>query len=226
VSPAASDGAGAASPEDQPTGVHATDDQAGDESKGERTRRRLLEIAVAQFGSKGYRTTSVTEITRQAGLTQAASYAYFDSKADLFRAAVNHDVVSLITAATEAVEETPVRDLLPSVLALLASKLDEHPLATRLLGGQEPDAIGELRDLPALVDVRGLLAQRLIEAQHAGEVRGDVDPERLAAGLVTVLLALLMSMTIGRGGGDAADPQPEIIAGILELFSALVRPPS
>jgi hypothetical protein len=139
---------------------------------------------------------------------------------------VNTDVVDLVSSATDSVQETPVRDLLPSVLVFLAAKLDEHPLAMRVLGGQEPDAMAQLRDLPALVEVRGLLAQRLAAAQETGEIRADVDAGRLATGLQVVLLALLTSMTISRGADAAsAAPEPEVIAGIMEVFGALVSPP-
>ena len=204
------------------------DDLEERETKGERTRRRLLELAIEQFGRKGLRATSVTEITREAGLTQAASYAYFENKAELFREAVNTDVVDLIASATAPLADTPVRELLPSILVFLAAKLDEHPLAVRVLGGQEPEAMAQLRDLPALTDVRGLLATRLRAAQETGEIRADVDVVKLAAGIQVVILALLTTMTIGRGdaGDGADDTPPDVIAGIVEVFDALLRPPA
>lgn len=197
------------------------------ETKGERTRRRLLELAVEHFGRNGFRATSVTEITRGAGLTQAASYAYFQSKSDLFRAAVDTDVADLVSSLQGPLQETPIRELLPSMLVLLAGKLDDHPLAVRVLAGQEPDVVAELRSLPALVQVRSQLADRLSIAQLAGDVRDDVDAERLATGLQVVLVALLTSMTIARGTPEASpDPLPEadVIAGVLEVFDALLRP--
>ena len=40
--------------------------------KGERTRRRLLDIAVQRFAADGFRRTSVSDIAREAGLTPAA----------------------------------------------------------------------------------------------------------------------------------------------------------
>jgi len=203
------------------------DDLEERETKGERTRRRLLELAIEQFGRKGLRATSVTEITREAGLTQAASYAYFENKAELFREAVNTDVVDLIASATAPLAETPVRELLPSILVLLAAKLDEHPLAVRVLGGREPEAMAQLRDLPALTDVRSMLATRLRAAQETGEIRADVDVVKLAAGIQVVILALLTTMTIGRGnaGDGADDTPPDVITGIIEVFDALLRPP-
>ena len=72
---------------------------AGLATKGERTRLRLLELAIERFGERGYRATSVSEIARAAGLTQAAAYAYFPSKEALFDAAVDADAAPLVEEA-------------------------------------------------------------------------------------------------------------------------------
>ena len=48
-------------------------------------------------------------ITREAGLTQAASYAYFPNKEALFREAVNADAAALIQYARERTDDTPIR---------------------------------------------------------------------------------------------------------------------
>jgi AcrR family transcriptional regulator len=212
-------------------GADGPDDET--ETKGERTRRRILELAIEHFGRKGMRATSVTEITRAVGLTQAASYAYFDSKVELFRAAVDADVESLIGSVMEPLEQTPIDQLLPSVLVFFASKLDEHPLAVRVLRGQEPDAAASLADLPALLEVRRQLARRLHEAQTAGEIRSDVDVEALAVGLQVVLLALLTSLVMGGGAGGpegtgsgAALPPDDVVLGVLTVFDAVLRPPA
>jgi len=43
-------------------------------SKGDRTRQRLLEIAVKRFAADGYRRTSVSDIARDAGLTTGGTH--------------------------------------------------------------------------------------------------------------------------------------------------------
>ena len=96
---------------DLATIVDVRDDEPA-ETKGERTRRRILEMAVDCFGRRGYRATSVSEIARAANLTQAASYAYFDNKEALFREAVDTDVSNLIDEISALVADVPARDLL------------------------------------------------------------------------------------------------------------------
>src|SRR6478672_2700773 len=104
-------------------------------TKGDRTRRRLLELAVQRFAHDGYRRTSVSDIARDAQLTPAAVYAYFTNKEALFEAAVDLDAGALIDRVRVAIEGTPVRDREAVILAELADHVTEHPLAARVLSG-------------------------------------------------------------------------------------------
>lgn len=49
-------------------------------SKGERTRRRLFEVATRRFQDEGYEAASLRKIAAEAGVTPALLYRYFDSK--------------------------------------------------------------------------------------------------------------------------------------------------
>jgi AcrR family transcriptional regulator len=51
-------------------------------------RQEILAAALRVFAAKGYAAATNSEIAREAGVTAAALYYYFPSKADLFRAAV------------------------------------------------------------------------------------------------------------------------------------------
>src|SRR2546430_1543949 len=100
--------------------------------KGERTRRRLLDIAVQRFAADGFRRTSVSDIAREAGLTPAAAYAYFAGKEGLFQAAVDADAGALIEAARSAAAEgASAREQLFLFVVELRERVDDHPLARR-----------------------------------------------------------------------------------------------
>jgi AcrR family transcriptional regulator len=107
------------------------------ETKGERTRRRLLALAVERFGDRGYRATSVSEVARAAGLTQAAVYAYFDGKEALFDAAVDADAELLVAEVRDRLADVDARLLLPSFLVAALTAVDAHPLIRRVLDGDE-----------------------------------------------------------------------------------------
>jgi AcrR family transcriptional regulator len=190
------------------------------ETKGERTRRRLLEIAIERFGERGYRATSVSEIARAAGLTQAAAYAYFPSKEALFDAAVDADASALVAEAEARVEGTPARQLVPMLLVMFLGGLNRHPLVRRVLSGQEPDALERLVDLPVLGRLTGDISDAIRAAQERGEVRADIDADLFASGAETIVLSLLMSIT---QVGSSTETRRQL--GVLTIFDAVLRPP-
>jgi AcrR family transcriptional regulator len=53
-------------------------------ARGEMTRRKILDAAEEVFGKSGYYETSISEITRRAGVAQGTYYIYFQSKRDIF----------------------------------------------------------------------------------------------------------------------------------------------
>jgi AcrR family transcriptional regulator len=191
------------------------------ETKGERTRRRILEMAVECFGRRGYRATSVSEIARAANLTQAASYAYYDNKEALFRAAVDADVSELIDEISAQVDDVGPLDLIPTVIVHAVVALEHHPLSHRVLAGQEPDEVPRLTELPALRRFSDLLAEALDRARERGEVRADLRPDVLAAGLESLILGLLFSAVQTRG---SASERHQL--GVVEAFELMLRPPA
>lgn len=50
---------------------------------GESTKNRIIESAKRLFAEQGYQKTTVVDISRQAGLSEAALYEYFQGKEDL-----------------------------------------------------------------------------------------------------------------------------------------------
>ncbi|MDZ7733071.1 MAG: TetR/AcrR family transcriptional regulator [Acidimicrobiia bacterium] len=216
--------------QDPPDGDHlagGSDSSAGPEgaegaegeTKGARTRRRLLELAIERFGERGYRSTSVSEIARAGGLTQAAVYAYFDGKEDLFDAAVDADADAVISEIRERLEHVDPRMLIPSFLFVALGSLDAHPLVRRVLAGDEKPALQRLLNLPALGRLTDWLATELRRGQSDGSVRADIDPAVVADGAESLLLGLLMAV-VQVGGTHEHRRQ----VGVLALFDAALRP--
>lgn len=208
----------AADPAASGSGPHADEPR---ETKGERTRRRLLDLAIARFGDRGYRATSVSEIARAAGLTQAAVYAYFPSKEALFDAAVDADAEASIEATTAKAADVPANQLVPLLLFFFIADVDQHPLLKRVLAGLEPETLQRLINLPALRRLTDVIAARVRDAQIAGEVRSDLDPEMFANGAETILLSLLMSIT---QVGASTEARRQM--GVVAIFDTALRPPA
>lgn len=163
-------------------------------SKGERTRHALLEGAIRRFAADGFRATSVSGIARDAGLTPAAAYAYFEGKEGLFAAAVDADAAGLIGKALGPVLNGSFDTEWQALIGALVQGLSEHPLARRILAGLEPEHTERLLDIPALTELEQGIAVRLEAGQAAGAVRPDIDTGLVASGLVTTVMSILIAV--------------------------------
>jgi AcrR family transcriptional regulator len=189
-------------------------------TKGERTRRGILEAAIDRFARDGYRATSVADVARAASVGSTAVYAYFPNKEALFVAAVDEDAAGVVNVGLALIleeERSPAwhEDLM---LALLAA-LDTHPLARRVLAGLEPEFTVRLLDIPVLAELRKAFADRLRTQQLADEVRDDIDPDAMSRGVLTIVLSMLMSLI--QTGLDPRDPS---VIDAHTVFEAALSP--
>ena len=65
----------------------------------------LVAAALAVFGERGFRATTLEEVAARAGVSKGTVYLYFASKDDLFRAVVEAKVVTLLESV-EAMART------------------------------------------------------------------------------------------------------------------------
>ncbi len=192
-------------------------------SKGAATRDAILHAAIVRFARDGFRSTSVADIARDAGVSGTLAYAYFPNKEALFLAAVDEDASGLIQLAVDHLNQ-PVEDIAfdwrAALLLTLVDAVDDHPLAKRLLGGLEPDVTERVLSIPALEELRKAVGERIRSEQLTGIVRTDIDPYAVGSGLVSMFLSLLMSVIqIGRDAIAAYAP------GIVALTEAALLPP-
>jgi AcrR family transcriptional regulator len=190
-------------------------------TKGARTRRALLEAAIARFARDGYRATSVTDIARDANLSGTAAYVYFPNKEALFIAAVDEDSAGVVNAGLGMILD-PCRSNVwrEELLGTLLESLAHHPLARRVLAGLEPEFTVRLLDIPVLAEMRKASADQLRAGQLEGLVRSDIDPDRMAGGLLTIVLSMLMSLI--QTGLDPAEPR---VADVHAVFDAALAVP-
>ena len=191
------------------------EDRGAAPTKGERTQRAIIDAAIARFGRDGYRATSVADIARDASVGGTVAYAYFPNKEALFLAAVDEDAAGVIReGASSFIEEVEPKDWREALILSLLAAVESHPLAKRLLAGLEPEVTARVLETPALADLRRACAQRLRTEQLNGTVRPELDPVRIANGLVSIVLSLLMAVV--QVGGDTARTYGADVAAVLE----------
>jgi AcrR family transcriptional regulator len=181
------------------------DPPAATTSKGEHSRRTILDAAIRRFGRDGFRSTSVADIARDAQVSGTLAYAYFDNKLALFLAALDNDIAGLIDEGVSSVLETTGDDSWRGTLILtLVESLDRHPLAHRMLAGLEPGFTERIADLPALESLRAAVVSRMERDREAGLVRADIDLASIGNGTVGIFMSMLMAaVQFGSDGMEA-----------------------
>jgi AcrR family transcriptional regulator len=191
------------------------------ETKGAATRRAILAAAIARFGHDGYRSTSVADIARDAGVGGSVAYAYFPNKEALFLAAVDEDAAGVIAEGLSQVKDgASLRQWRDTLIFTLVAAVERHPLARRLLGGLEPEATVRVLEIPALTELRKACTEQLRAEQLAGTVRRDIDPIGMSNGIVALMLSMLMSVI--QLGNEAVVTYSSDVASVFEAALAAV----
>ncbi len=189
-------------------------------TKGDRTRQSLIDAAIVRFAREGFRGTSVADVCRDAGLSSTASYPYFANKEVLFITTVDEDVAGLIDDAVSLVDIDKAEHWGHSMMRGLTARMEQHPLARRIVSGLEPEFTMRLLDIPALDQLRKDVAELMRALQVSGEVRRDVEAGQMASGIVVIVISLLMATMQTGGAGFAA-----VADDVEAVLDAATRPP-
>jgi len=103
--------------------------RAGTYQRGEDTRRRILDAALAAFAADGYEGVSTRALAEQAGINLPAIQYYFGSKEGLYRAVIQsiaRDIEETMAPINARVQQALAGDEVPhrELLALLHQVLD------------------------------------------------------------------------------------------------------
>ena len=72
---------------------------------GEERRVAILESALSVFAGRGYHSSSIDDIAREAGVSKALIYEHFASKQDLYAELLEQHAGELFSALAEAISE-------------------------------------------------------------------------------------------------------------------------
>lgn len=115
------------------------------ETKGQRTARRIMDVAEAQFAQQGYDGTTLRQIAAAANIQEPGLYNHFDSKQALYEAILHRGLDPMLDALTRHLAQAEdLRDYtdLPAVMTDL---LLDHPQMAALFHQAmqgEPSSVG------------------------------------------------------------------------------------
>src|SRR5215813_6915807 len=167
------------------------------------TREKILETAVKLFSSHGYADTSLAQVARAAGVSKALVLWYFESKEQLFRAALQHFLApyEIDDHVLEGLDERrQVEKLIDDYYDFIA----EHLYSVRfvlgqVVGGDEnsQELVTRARELHRLYG--GLLTSILERGRSTQVFRAEVRPAEDAALIMATLNGLLIQQLVEQG---------------------------
>lgn len=182
-------------------------------------RRQIVEAAILEFATRGYRDVGTAEIARRVGVSEPAVYRHFASKMALYLAAIDHStrVIDDAWQALVARAPTPL-DALRAIGLWSYEQLRTEPPHFTL----RARALLETREAAASDRLRAHFAesQQTIErlyraAQAAGQVPPGVDV-RARAWIFMALGALLdRTQLLGMATDFGVDAVRDVIASVL-----------
>ncbi|WP_261166990.1 TetR/AcrR family transcriptional regulator [Microbacterium sp. Marseille-Q6965] len=153
------------------------------------SRERLVETMSELMWERGYADTSPRDVRERSGVGQGSMYHHFPTKRDLALAALERNVKALLpaTAELDGTEGSPLARIEAYLMrprdALKGCKVGRMTQDPQVR--EDPALLAPVGQAFADVHVRWVNAVRA--AMAAGELRDDLDPERLAHTLMAVL---------------------------------------
>ncbi len=171
------------------------------------TRDKLLSAALKVFGKKGYASTTLDDIAREAGVTRGAIYWHFKGgKAEVFTAILETGFARLNVVVEKLLSEggTPLEVLERMLIRLLQfCEEDEDYRALQEITifkmSEDPELSVRLADKMHMQDDSvKYIANLISQAREAGEVRQDVDPMTAAITAYGMLNGIVLLWMIER----------------------------
>jgi len=169
--------------------------------EAEVTREKLLDAALKVFSEKGYATTTLDDIAKEAGVTRGAIYWHFKGgKVDVFNSILT-ERYGRVNALIGRVISEPGRPLevlerlLVSLMELIVDDSDFRAVQSMIMFKTEvsDELTGGMREKSESFDwsVR-FVADLIRKGKAAGEVRADVDQEVAAIAAAGLLNGVIM----------------------------------
>jgi TetR/AcrR family transcriptional repressor of nem operon len=166
-------------------------------SRGEATRRRIVERSAVVFNRRGYSGTSMSELMAATGLEKGGLYRHFANKQGLAAAAFDYAWQTVIAVRRRGLEDctTTLDNLL-----LLVKNFVEHPgplpggcpLLNTAIDSDDGDPVLRGKAHAALDQFRAGIAETVRQGQHNQELRRGPDPDAVATILIASLEGAVM----------------------------------
>jgi AcrR family transcriptional regulator len=183
-------------------------------AKAER-KENLYEAALELFRTQGYEQTTVDQITQRAGLAKGTFFNYFPTKDAVLRYLGTREIGRLSRVVlTDSGEIVSPIGKLKRLMRALAGSLEDGRDLVCLLFSQGVTVAELLAGDAGGFSLRSLSALLIDQAQRAGEVNPELDPDMLAAALD----ALYLQQVVLWCESEAPYPLTDRLSGVVDLL--------
>ncbi|OBK18770.1 TetR/AcrR family transcriptional regulator [Mycobacterium asiaticum] len=187
-------------------------------AKGEDRKQRILAVAQRLLSRNGWRSTTLAQIAREAGVTPAGLLHHYESKEQLLHAVLD---------ARDADDDTH-SDRGGDLLGEIAQVADRFSRAPELLGtftvllveNIAPDAPLHDRLVSRQRDATKIVADGIRRGQAAGRYRTDIDPAVKAVEILAFIHGMEMTWLL-----DPSIPLAEVFKEYAETLARDFSPP-
>ncbi len=171
-------------------------------------RKRIFNAAAEEFAENGYRKASVNNIVKNAGISKGSLFQYFSTKRNLFDDLVQlaaDQVKIYLKKVREDTEDVSFFERLDRLIRSGFDFIDTRPTLSRiyfqlLQSGDSPFGPGRILELRGRGE--GFLRDLMVEAQNKGELRDDLDLDKMSFLLYSLLETMLRSYYLDHLSGE------------------------
>ncbi|MEI8000886.1 MAG: helix-turn-helix domain-containing protein [Actinomycetes bacterium] len=178
-------------------------------AQGKRTMQRLLDAGLAVFAARGYHSTRVDDIVREARTSHGTFYLYFANKEDLLRALAGACVEDLEALAASVGRLGPGPDGEAALGAFLGRFLAVYRRYGPVIRAWTEGQVGD-----AEVDRLGVAAFTAIGAALAGHLDGAIEHPDVA---VMALMAMIERFSFVVAASRVPAPDDVVLATLTRV---------
>ncbi len=172
-------------------------------TKGEQTRRKIVEAAAPIFNRRGYEGSSLNDLMEATGLKKGGIYRHFSSKEELAAEAFDYTWDAAWNARLLHVDEKAtgtekLKQLIANFIDYRSPVAGGCPILNTAIDADDGNPVLRVRVAKALRSWLSRLQIIVKQAQERGETRSGVDPKLVATPIVASLEGALMMSRLQR----------------------------
>lgn len=186
------------------------------------TRQHIIEAAAPIFNQRGYAGCAIRDVMEATGLEKGGIYRHFSSKEELAAETFRYNLAQTVRFRMEPLASIPcavdrLRRYVQNWVQTPSAIPGGCPLMNTAIDSDDGNPVLRKLVSDGIRDWKGRLARMVEEGIQAGDIRPEIEPERIANTIIATLEGSLMITRLERSNRALQDAQMALdamLAGI------------